>query len=334
MRDANSAITPRCLLSIGGLMLVSLATRVAGESLYPRPLLAITRDATSDLDDPRVSDDSVELESTTLSGHLPLPVQQMGNTQLSASVNARRRVLTFGYAQEEDLVLYDLAVPVSLDHTISESWSAQGVITPSLASDFESISSQSVRGSLAGLVTHTWEGGSPTLSGGIVFLPALGNSKVLPIAMATWEPSSKVHLAAGATYVPDEGEERVSPTLSVGLRPTDTLELMISYPRSWVALAATSTLTVYADVGPSGGRWRVSEAPGAEAGGVISLRGLRTGAGVGWTLGSVQLIAEVGGLWNREYEAEPETGDDTTADIEDTGYVMLGLTLAPGAGQP
>ncbi len=313
------------LIALLGLLPLLALPLAAGESLYPQPMVLVTHEGSADAEGLRANDPSATFENREIRAHVPLPSTAVGDTRIGARIHGRHNLLRVDFAEDERISLYEISAPITLDQPFTDAWAARVIVTPSLAGDFESLNAKSIRGSIAGMLIHQWPDDGPTLSAGAIFLPALGDSQFLPIAHATWAPTPSVTLSAGVTYVPDTGRDGITPTFSVGLKPTDDLELMLSYPRSWIAYAVNPETTVYANVAPAGGRWRVADAPGVEDGGIVRLQGYRTGAGAAWALGGIRLMVEGGAVWNREYNAEPDDGDEVTSDIDETWYVMLGL---------
>lgn len=309
-----------------GIMSGLLPTRLVGDSLRPHPLASVALGGAADVKGLGTTADASEsFQNRELRVHLPLPSSEVGATRIQAQAIGRHNLLSFEDADPDRVGVYEISAPITLTRRISESWMLHAGLTPSLAGDLEHLNAKSVRGSVTGMVIHDWPDDGHSLGVGVIYLPALGDNQVLPVARATWMPRPSVTLTAGVTYAPDTGRDRLTPALSVALRPTADTEIMLAYPRSWAAYRVRHDVTAYADFAPSGGRWRVGEAPGITDGGTIRLQGYRTGAGVGWDLGGLRLIAEGGAVWDREYSATPDVGEPLAANIGETWYVMLGI---------
>lgn len=192
-----------------------------------------------------------------------------------------------------DKTVYSLRFPIRFAQSSSNGWSAFFLLTPSVRSDFESLTTDDL-GLNALAIASRPLGEHWSVSGGIVYGQDFGRTRFYPALGATW-------------------------------RPDDAWSIELLFPRPRIAYRADERLAWTLALEPGGDQWNVELPHGSRD---VALSEFRAGLGVDWRIHKrVRVIGQAGLVFNRELEIRDGRRKEGASDVDDTGFIRLGFAL-------
>lgn len=237
---------------------------------------------------------SLGLHQEAVKGSIPVWRDPEGKTKLIMGGTFRRTELLFKESAEwTDAQLYDAGMLMQVQRSTRSNLTWSLMVTPSLASDFEQISSRDFRLTVLGLGSYQ-TGPEWRWVGGVYYGQAFGEPRFFPTLGTVWSPS------------PEWAVSILMPRPSITYTPN----------RSWSLTALLQ---------PTGGDWNIRD---QERSPNLILETWRAGVEAGWRLNpGVQFFAETGYAFSRSLERRD--GDETLQDesIDPCLYFRAGLKI-------
>ncbi len=192
-----------------------------------------------------------------------------------------------------DTTVYSLRFPIRFAQSSSNGWSGFLLLTPALRTDFESVTGDDLGFNGLAIATRPlnarW-----SLSGGIVLGQDFGRTRIFPALGATW-------------------------------RPDDAWTVELLFPRPLVRRRAGDRFAWSLSIEPGGDQWNVERPEGNRD---LALSEYRAGLGVEWRARPRLLVfAQAGFVFNRELELRDGRRKESDAEVDDTGFVRMGLAI-------
>lgn len=170
-------------------------------------------------------------------------------------------------------------------------WSGSVIFSPSLRSDFETVTTDDL--GLSGLVLGSYPARSNlTTVVGLVYSRSFGRDKLFPALGATWLPAHR-------------------------------WQVDLIFPRPRVTYQASEKARYHIGLEPGGDEWNIELPEGSRD---LSLEEYRAGGGAEWRLTRhVGLLAQAGAVFGRELEVRDGRDKQYDYDIGDTWFARIGL---------
>lgn len=234
------------------------------------------------------------LHQEAVKGSIPVWRDSKGKTKLIMGGTFRRTEFRVKETAEwADAIVYDAGILMQAQRSTSSNLTWSLMVTPSLASDFERISSGDFRLTVLGLGAYQ-AGPEWRWVGGLYYGQAFGEPRFLPMLGTVWNPSH---------------EWTVS----------------ILMPRPSITYTPNLSWSLTALIQPAGGDWNIRY---QERSPNLILETWRAGLEAGWRLNpGVQFFAETGYAFSRSLERRD--GDETLQDdsIDPCPYFRAGLRI-------
>ncbi len=192
--------------------------------------------------------------------------------------------------KQEDV--YDVTLPLLLAYD-RRPWLVLADVTPGLFTDMDHVTSEDYR-------THGY-------------------------AMGMYEMWPAVHLALGAAYDREFGEDKLYPLAGVDWFVGPAWELRILFPEPAVRYAPTDRWLLFSELRPAGGLWNIK---GNESDSDFKLEGYRLGLGAEYNVYKALWVRAAGGLaFGRKYEIRELGQTLLDSEADDTYYLQAALQV-------
>ena len=172
-----------------------------------------------------------------------------------------------------------------------EGWSGSVIFSPSLRSDFETVTTDDL--GLAGL------------------------------ALGSYPVRTNLTTVVGLVYSRSFGRDRLFPALGATWLPAPRWQVDLIFPRPRVSYQASEKARYYVGLEPGGDEWNVELPEGSRD---LALEEYRAGGGAEWMLTRhVGLLAQAGAVFGRELEVRDGRDKQYDYDLGDTWFARIGL---------